>query len=324
MALPFLVKVLTSYMKSMTSTVNREKDSTMSKRKVIITVAQTGNFQGKGQNPGLPEQPDEIVSSAYDCYNAGASIVHIHARDKEGNSSNDPNTFAEINSGVRARCNLIVQNSTAPATKPDSVADDGLALLDLPKEALPEMCSLDCSLITTSWQDLTFIYMWTRPWLIDTAKRMVSLGIKPELEVFNPSTLEDVFGVLLPAGVLPEPISLTFVMGMNKVSQGAIAYSQQNLDYMISKLPTDRTVHFTTMAIGQHQLHGTVYSMLKGGNIRVGMEDNIYYAKGQLAKSNAQLVERMARIIRELEMEVATPEEARAMLGLPLTGSSPA
>jgi len=296
----------------------------MAKRKVIITVAQTGNFQGKNANPNLPEQPSEIVSSAYDCYNAGAAIVHLHARDKEGNSSNDPEIFAEINSGVRARCNLIVQNSTAPATKPNSVADDGLALLDLPREALPEMCSLDCSLITTSWQDLTFIYMWTRQWLLDTARRMKELGIKPELEVFNPTSLEDVFGVLQPAGVLPEPISLTFVMGMNKVSQGSIAYSQQNLDFMIAKLPANQTVHFTTMAIAAHQLQGTVYGMLKGGNVRVGMEDNIYYTKGQLANSNAQLVERMTRIIRELDMDVATPDEARSILGLPLSGNNSA
>jgi 3-keto-5-aminohexanoate cleavage enzyme len=294
----------------------------MAKRKVIITVAQTGNFQGKAANPNLPEQPDEIVSSAYDCNNAGAAIVHIHARDKQGNSSNDPDIFAEINGGVRAKCNMIVQNSMAPATRPDSVADDGLALLDLPEESLPEMCSLDCSLITTSWQDLTFIYMWTRQWLLDTAKRMNTLGIKPELEVFNPTSLEDVFGVLQPAGVLPDPISLTFVMGMNKVSQGSIAYSQKNLDFMIEKLPADQIVHFTTMAIASHQLHGTVYGMLKGGHVRVGMEDNIYYTKGELAKSNAQLVERMTRIIRELDMDVATPEEARSILGLPLSSNS--
>lgn len=296
----------------------------MAKRKVIITVAQTGNFQGKNANPALPEQPDEIVSSAYDCCNAGAAIVHIHARDKQGNSSNNPSIFAEINTGVRARCDLIVQNSLAPATKPNSVADDGLALLDLPKEALPEMCSLDCSLITTSWQDLTFLYMWTRQWLIANAKRMKQLGIKPELEVFNPVSLEDVFGVLQPAGVLPEPISLTFVMGMNKVSQGSIAYSQQNLDFMFAKLPANQTVIFTTMAIGASQLHGTVYGMLKGGNVRVGMEDNIYYTKGELAKSNAQFVERMTRIIRELDMEVATPNEARSILGLPLSSNSSA
>ena len=288
----------------------------MAKRKVILTVAQTGNFQGKDANPALPEQPHEIISSAYDCYNAGASIVHIHARDKQGNSSNDPNIFAEINAGVRARCGLVIQNSTAPATRPGSVADDGLALLDLPKDALPEMCSLDCSLITTTWGDLSFIYEWTRPWLVKAARRMQELGIKPELEAFNPVTMEDIFSAVYPTGVLPDPVSVTFVMGRNKVSQGAISYTQENLDFMIRKLPPNAI--FTTMAIGAHQLPGVTYGMLKGGNVRVGMEDNIYYSRGELAKSNAQLVERMARIIRELDMEVATPDEAREMLKLPL------
>lgn len=288
----------------------------MAKRKVILTVAQTGNFQGKDANPALPEQPHEIISSAYDCYNAGASIVHIHARDKQGNSSNDPNIFAEINAGVRARCGLVIQYSTAPATRPGSVADDGLALLDLPKDALPEMCSLDCSLITTTWGDLSFIYEWTRPWLVKAARRMQELGIKPELEAFNPVTMEDIFSAVYPTGVLPDPVSVTFVMGMNKVSQGAISYTQENLDFMIRKLPPNAI--FTTMAIGAHQLPGVTYGMLKGGNVRVGMEDNIYYSRGELAKSNAQLVERMARIIRELDMEVATPDEAREMLKLPL------
>jgi 3-keto-5-aminohexanoate cleavage enzyme len=288
------------------------------KRKVIITVAQTGNFQGKDANPNLPEQPDEIIQSAYDCYNAGAAIVHVHARDKAGNSSNDPKIFAEINTGIRAKCPLIIQNSTAPATRPGSEADDGVQLLydDSIKDALPEMCSLDTSLITTVWGDLSFIYKWERPWLIKQARRMMELGIKPEIEVFNPSSVEDVFNTLVPAGVIPEPISLTFVMGMNKVSQGAISFSQPNLDFMISLLPKDRYVNWSTMAIGANQLHGVTYGLLKGGNVRVGMEDNIYYAYGELAKSNAQLVERMVRIIRELEMEVATPDEAREILKL--------
>ncbi len=287
------------------------------KRKVIITVAQTGNFQGKAANPALPEQPHEIISSAYDCYNAGAAIIHIHARDKEGNSSNDPNIFAEINTGLRAKCPVIIQNSTAPATKPGSTADDGIALLDMEdKSCLPEMCSLDCSLITTVWGDLSFIYKWERPWLLKTAQKMMDLGIKPELEVFNPSSVEDVFNVLVPAGVIADPPSLTFVMGMNKVSQGAISFSQHNLDFMISLLPTDRFVNWSTMAIGANQLHGITYGLLKGGSVRVGMEDNIYYRYGELATSNAQLVERMVRIINELEMDVATPEEAREILGL--------
>lgn len=287
------------------------------RRKVIITVAQTGNFQGKAANPNLPEQPSEIVSSAYDCYNAGAAIVHVHARDKDGNSTNDANTFAEINAGIRAKCPIIIQDSTAPATKPDSEADDGLALLDMEdKSCLPEMCSLDCSLITTTWQGMSFIYRWEREWLLKNGRRMMDLGIKPELEVFNPTSIEDVFDVLVPAGIVADPPSLTFVMGMNKVSQGAISYSQANLDFMISLLPKDRFVNWSTMAIGAHQLHGVTYGLLKGGSVRVGMEDNIYYSYGRPAKSNAQLVERMVRIIHELEMDVATPEEAREILGL--------
>jgi 3-keto-5-aminohexanoate cleavage enzyme len=288
-----------------------------SKRKVIITVAQTGNFQGKAANPNLPEQPSEVITSAYDCYNAGAAIVHIHARDKAGNSSNDPDIFAEINTGIRAKCPIIIQNSTAPATKPDSTADDGIALLDMKdKSCLPEMCSLDCSLITTVWGELSFIYKWEREWLIKTARRMMELGIKPECEVFNPSSVEDVFNVLVPAGVIPEPVSLTFVMGMNKVSQGAISYSQANVDFMISLLPKDRPVNWSVMAIASTQLEGVTYGLLKGGSVRVGMEDNIYYRYGEPAKSNAQLVERMVRIIHELEMDVATPEEAREILRL--------
>jgi 3-keto-5-aminohexanoate cleavage enzyme len=287
------------------------------KRKVIITVAQTGNFQGKAANPNLPEQPSEIISSAYDCYNAGAAIVHVHARDKAGKSTNDPDIFAEINAGIRAKCPIIIQNSTAPALTPDSVADDGLALLDMKdKSCLPEMCSLDTSLITTVWEDMCVIYRWERAWLIKTAQRMMDLGIKPEIEVFNPSSVEDVFNVLVPAGVIPDPVSLTFVMGMNKVSQGAISFSQPNLDFMISLLPKDRFVNWSTMAIGSHQLQGVIYGLLKGGNVRVGLEDNIYYSYGELAKSNAQLVERIVRIVHELEMDVATPDEAREILGI--------
>ena len=297
------------------------------KRKVIITVAQTGNFQGKAQNPNLPEQPSEVIQSAYECYNAGAAIVHIHARNKEGKSCNDPKVFAEINSGVRAKCNIITQNSTAPATRPGSEADDGIALLydDSIKGALPEMCSLDTSLITTIWEDLCFIYRWERDWLIKHGTRMKELGIKPEIEAFNMESIEDIFQHLIPAGICrltddpAEPINVTFVMGMNKVSQGAIGYTQKNHDYIIDLVNQNRgnlNVNMSTMAIAAHQLHGVTYGLLKGCHVRTGMEDNIFYSYGELAKSNAQLVERMVRIIHELEMDVATPDEARAMIGL--------
>ena len=187
----------------------------------------------------------------------------------------------------------------------------------------PEMCSLDCSLMTTTWGDLEFIYMWTRKWLVKTAQRIKDMGIKAEIEVFDPTAIEDVFKYLYPAGVLDDPVSLTLVMGMDKVSQGAISCTQQNIDYMYNlclscaaAAGVKKPIDVTTMAIGAQQLHGTVYGMLRGTGIRTGMEDNINYSYHNPAKSNAQLVERIVRIIHELDMEVATPDEARDILGI--------
>lgn len=286
-------------------------------KKVIITVAQTGAFHGKEANPNIPLTPKEIADSAYDCYNAGAAIVHIHARDKEGLSTNDPKIYSEIGSGIRAKCNLVLQYSTAPANRAGTGAEDGMKLLYDPELVKPEMCSLDCSLISTSWAGRTFVYEWFRDFLIKYAGMMKDMGIKPELECFEPTSIEDVFNVLEPAGVLEDPISLSFVMGMDKISQGAISFSEKNLDFMISKLPTDRFVDFSTISIGaKNHVPGMAMTVLKGGGARVGMEDNIYYGPGRLLKSNAEMVERAVRIIHELGMEVATPDEAREILKL--------
>lgn len=289
----------------------------MKNRKIIITVAQTGAFHSKEANPNIPLSPDEIAQSAYDCYNAGASIVHIHARDKDGVSTNDPAVYSEIGSKIHAKCDMILQYSTAPANIPGTVAEDGMKLLydkDLYK---PEMCSLDCSLIGTSWGDRHFVYEWFRPFLLKYAKMMKDLGIKPELECFEPTSIEDVFHILVPKGVLDEPVSLSFVMGMDKISQGALSFSEENLDFMIKKLPTDRFVNYSTISIGaKNHVPGMAMTILKGGGARVGMEDNIYYGPGRLLKSNSEMVERAVRIIRELGMEVATPAEAREILNL--------
>lgn len=283
-------------------------------RKVIITAALTGNFQGKDANPNLPEQPHEIAQAAYDSYNSGAAIVHLHARDKSGASTNDPKIFSEINSLVRAKSPIIIQNSTAPATQEGSVAEDGLRLLK-EAEVLPEMCSLDCSLICTKWKSFNLIYEWTREFMLKAAKLMLDKNIKPELEIFNPTSIEDVFNVLKPAGILKDPISMSFVMGMDGISQGSMEFSVDNLVHLINKIP--KGTLFSALAIGKHQLPGTVMAMLMGGNVRVGFEDNIYYRRGELATSNAQLVERIAKLAIEFGLEVATPEEAREILGIP-------
>lgn len=289
----------------------------MTTRKVIITVAQTGAFHGKEANPSIPLTPQEIAESAYDCYNAGASIVHIHARDKEGLSTNDPKVYSEIGSSIKAKCNLVLQYSTAPANREGTCAEDGVKLLYDPDLFKPEMCSLDCSLISTSWGGRTFVYEWYRDFLIKQAGRMKELGIKPELECFEPCAIEDVFSVLEPAGVLDTPVSLSFVLGMDRISQGSLSFSEKNLDFMISKLPTNRFVNFSTISIGaRNHIPGMAMTVLKGGGARVGMEDNIYYGPGELLKSNAQMVERAVRIIRELGMEPATPDEACEILNI--------
>lgn len=287
-------------------------------RKVIITVAQTGAFHGKEANPNIPLTPEEISSSAYDCYNAGAAVVHIHARDKEGISTNDPAVYNEIGSQIRAKCNIITQYSTAPANREGAFAEDGMRLLYDRNLVKPDMCSLDCSLISTSWNGRTFVHEWYRDFLIKYAGMMRDMGIKPELECFEPTAVEDVFNILQPAGVLDGPVSISFVLGMDRISQGAISFSEENLDFMIRKLPRDQFVNFSTISIGgKNHVPGMAMTVLKGGGARVGMEDNIYYGPGELLKSNAQMVERAVRIIHELGLEVATPDEARDILKIP-------
>ncbi len=282
-------------------------------RKIIVTAALTGAFQGKAQCPGLPEQPDEIAQAAYECYNAGASIVHLHARDKNGINVTDPKIFSEINSQIRSKCPIITQNSTAPATKSGfdpEYCRSSLAIFDA--EFLPEMASMDVALMHILWQGEQIMYGWTREILVEAAKKMQELKIKPEIEIFSPTNLEDVEDYIKP--YLTDPLSFTMVLGMS-ITQGAMKYSPDNLIDTWRRLP--KGCNFSAMHVGAHELEGVTLGMLLGGGVRVGLEDNIWYSKGVKAKSNAQLVERAVRIIHELGFEVATPDEARACLDLP-------
>ena len=282
----------------------------MSKRKIIVTVAPTSNFHGKEANPSLPITPQEIAEETYRCYNAGASIVHLHARDKNEVQTNDLNVFKEINASIREKCDIILQNSTAPAMIPGSTVDDGLSVLD----AGAEMCSLDCGIGVVTYKGQERPLMWTREWLVNAARAMQERGIKPELEIFNHSQLEDVINILMPTGVLDDPPSFNFVMGMQKANQSAIEYSMENLTHLVRKLPQNAL--FGAMGVGPSQHAATISSLLLGGNVRVGFEDNIYIRKGELATSNAQLVERIIGVATDLGLEIATPDEARAILGI--------
>ncbi|MDR3296531.1 MAG: 3-keto-5-aminohexanoate cleavage protein, partial [Clostridiales Family XIII bacterium] len=287
-------------------------------KKIIITVAPTSNFHGKEKNPALPEQPDEIAQSVYECYNAGAAIAHIHCRDRAGVPTNDIEVVREACEKIKAKSpKIIVQPSTAPANRSDraTYVDDGLSAL----EAGTEMCSLDMGISVTpslcpEIEGPYHFNKWTRGWLQATAKKITEKGIKPEMEIFNHSGLEDAINLLLKPGLIAEPASFTFVMNMHQGNQGCIEYSMENLTHLVRKLPPN--ANFGVIGIGATQLPATIAALLLGGNVRVGMEDNIYFSRGELAKSNAQLVERIAARVRELGHEVATPDEAREILNI--------
>jgi 3-keto-5-aminohexanoate cleavage enzyme len=283
----------------------------LASRKVIITVAPTSNFQGKEANPNLPEQPEDIARAVRECRDAGAAVVHLHARDSRGVQTNDRLVFEEINARVRDRSDIIIQNSIAPALKPGgSSAEEGLQTLD----AVPEMASLDMGICAIKFNDLELTIDWTRSFIRRAARIMLDRGIKPEMEIYNNSNMEDVYG-LIDEGLLTKPYYVSFVLGMHRVNQGATSFSPKHLMHYVDLLPPDCL--FSALGIGSDQLPATTLAIMLGGNARVGFEDNIHFRRGELATSNAQLVERAAEWVRALGHEVATPAEAREMLGIP-------
>lgn len=284
-------------------------------RKVIVTVAPTSNFHGKEANPALPEQPEEIAQSVREAYDAGASLAHMHARDRNGVQTTDPDVVAQINARVRQACPIIIQNSIAPAFGPNpETAEDGLKTLD----AYPEMSSIDLGYVIANLPKGEHHVAWSMSFLRRAAAIMQERGIRPEMEIFNNGQL-DLAKQLISEGLIEAPLSFSFVMNMHRATQTAVSWHPATLFAYTQLLPSEAL--FSTLGVGPAQHHATVQSLLLGGGVRVGFEDNIYYRKGELATSNAQLVERIVGVIRDLGMEPATPEEARDMLGIPQLGS---
>lgn len=276
--------------------------------KLIITCAITGGLHGKVANPNIPEQPDEQIQQTIDAWNAGAAIVHIHTRDEKGNSVQDVAKYKYIKDELRRRgCDIIVQNTTGGGI--GMTNDERLCSI----EADPEMASLNMG--TTNYPmggDKWFLASFSPADLIYFAEKMKARKVKPEMEVYNPAMLKDV-RMLIEMGLIEKPYYVDFVMGMP--AQNTMDATYKNLFFMIDQLPPDSI--FNVCAVGRHQIPMTTFSILAGGNARVGLEDNIFYSKGELVKSNAQLVERTVRIANELQRPIASPAEARTILGLP-------
>lgn len=275
--------------------------------KLIITVAPTGSIPKKENNPNVPITPEEIIRDGIRCKNAGAAIIHVHARNPVDQSpSTDYTLFKEICDGLKQETNLIIQISTG-----------GRAGMSYEKRCerlrlKPEMASLT----TGSVNFPNSVYINSPELIRDLALDMKHLGIKPEIEVFDVSMIrnaEDLSG----KGIIPAPMHFDFVMGL----RGAIPATIDNLVHLKNTIPGGAT--WTVAGIGAHQLPMGCHAVAMGGHVRVGLEDCIYYRKGEPA-TNPQLVERMARVSRILSRDIATPDEARQILGLPLkqgTGS---
>jgi 3-keto-5-aminohexanoate cleavage enzyme len=273
---------------------------------VIITVAQTGALVTKTMNPNLPEQPEEIAESAYACYQEGAAICHIHGRDKEGKPTGSKEVFQDIHDRIRAKCKIIIQDSTGGG--PNLSLEQRIECI----YAKPEMASLNMGTmmrVSGQYKGVPFANM--REDIETYITRMRELGIKPEMEVYSHAMFREIEN-LIKKGLVEKPYYINLVLGM--MYQGAVEATPKYLSSLIDFLPEDAIVNVT--AVGVAQLPLTTMGMVLGTCIRVGMEDNIYYRKGELVKNNAQFVARAVRIARELNKEPATPDEARRILGL--------
>jgi 3-keto-5-aminohexanoate cleavage enzyme len=275
--------------------------------KVIVTASLNGAFVSKEMNPSVPEQPDEIAQASLECFNAGAAIVHIHARDEQGRPCGTKEKFAEIQDAVKTKCKeVIVQFSTGGGT--NLTIEERVSCLD----ADPEMASLNMGTLMrqtgpNAGQPFSNFTKDIEAW----AAKMKAMKIKPEMECYSQSMYRDVHN-LIKKDLIEPPYYINFVLGM--MHQGAIEATPDTLVSMYQFLP--QNAYFNTTATGAAQLPLTTMGMIMGGCARVGLEDNIYYRKGELVKSNAQLVERTVRIARELNLEPATPDEAREILGV--------
>ena len=180
----------------------------------------------------------------------------------------------------------------------------------------PEMVSLEVAPSNMILDDKIIETPWNRVWAEGVAKELLSKGIKPEVEIYNNSDMDDL-EYLINKGVLNKPYYMSFVLGMHRVNNQASRYSPKHLMHLVDLLPPDAL--FSVVAIGKIQFQAATLSLLLGGNVRVGFEDNIYISKGKLAESNAQLVEKIVRISKDIGREIASPNETRQILGIPIS-----
>jgi len=289
--------------------------------KVIITIAPTGGMASKAQNPKLPTQPAEIAADVYDCYNAGASVVAVHARRPDDQATCSADIYRDINERIRSRCDIVINNSTGGGVNGDLVAQAANGYWEILWEervkgmdAGAEMCTLDATTINAMFEGRELLMNTSPSRCRELAEGMRARGVKPEWEVFSPTHIVQDVTTLIEDGLDEKPY-INIVLGVHRGFQNAMPYSPRILQHMVDLLPRDAV--FCVSGIGPAQLPSAMNSLLLGGHVRTGLEDNLYYRRGELA-TNVQLTERLVRLVQEMGFELATPAEARQIMGLPL------
>ncbi|MGH2560557.1 MAG: 3-keto-5-aminohexanoate cleavage protein [Thermomicrobiales bacterium] len=268
---------------------------------VIISAALTGSWPTKDQNPAVPITEEEIAQSAIECWRAGAAIVHLHVRDDQGKVTCDADRYAKARDLIRAAGSDVVVNMSTgggAGTTGDEHRMQPVALR-------PEIASFDCG--SLNFGKIVFVNSPT--FLNELAARMEQHEVLPEIECFEPGHVANALR-LIDEGKLKPPFWFQFVLGVRGGSPGTV----KQLVHLVDMLPPD--ARWSVCGIGRAQLPLGIAGMAMGGHVRTGLEDNIYYHKGVLASSNAQLVERLVRIAGECGRPVASPEDARRILGL--------
>ncbi len=272
-------------------------------QKLIITAAICGAEVTKEQNPAVPYTVAEIVREAKSAVDAGAAIVHLHVRHDDGTPTQSRERFQECTEAILKECpNVILIPSTGGAV--GMTPDERLESTDT--TPVPEMATLDCG--TCNFGDDVFEN--TMPIMRAFGKRMIERGIKPEYECFEMGHLDTVLNMARKGQVPGDPMQFNFVLGV----PGCTPATVDNLCWMVRNIPAGST--WTSTGIGRYAFTMAAPTIVMGGNVRVGFEDNLYLERGVLAKENGELVDKVVRMAKLLGREVASSDEAREILSL--------
>jgi len=268
---------------------------------LIISAALVGSYPTKAQNPGVPITEEEIAAAAVAAWREGAAIVHLHVRNEAGKVTCDPARYAKVRELIRAAGSDVVINMSTGGGAGQTTDEQRAEPIDLS----PEIASFDCGSLNFG----NGVFVNSPPFLEHLAERMRRHGVLPEIECFEPGHIANAMR-LIEEGKLVAPFWFQMVLGVRGGSPGDV----KQLVHFVDMLPKDAI--WSCCGIGRSQLPLNLATIAMGGHVRTGLEDNLYYHKGVLAESNAQLVARLARLAQEVGRPVASPAEARTILGL--------